>query len=129
MNYQTARQTILKHIPTLTGWTTYPDGIATGPHPPWIVISFRETTRDTTEALAVTTHHATLTIRVVGESETGVNIACEKLQNAIDGVSPEGMSALVPDVDSGTYPSELQQPHTSTPYIMRVLSWQTGWTA
>ena len=129
MRYLEARTATLSLLPDMPGWTVYGDGVADGAHPPWIVVSFTETGRDHTESLAATTHHGRLAVRVVGEGETGVNIACERLQSALDGGMPEGMSALVPDLDSGAYPAELQQPGSSRPYVIRVLTWHTGWPA
>ncbi|MBW3088827.1 hypothetical protein KIH77_08845 [Bifidobacterium sp. 82T24] len=127
MNYLEARTAVLALLPEMHGWAVYEDGMADGAHPPWIVVSLRQTGRDLNEAVHATLRHAVLDIRVVGVNETSVNIACERLQDALDGAMPEGLSALVPDIDSGTYAAELQQPESSRPYVMRVLTWRTGY--
>lgn len=128
--YAQARAAVIALLPELKGWTVYTDGIATGAHPPWVVVSLSENGREHTERLATTNHLATLDIRVVGSSELGIGIVCDKLTAALDGASPgNGVASLLPDKDSGVYASDLVATGTSTPYLMRVLTWRTGWPA
>lgn len=129
-SYAQARAAIISLIPALKGWTVYTDGIATGKKPPWIVVSLSENGREHTEGLAATNHLAKLNVRVVSTSETSIGVICDKLISALDGASPGGgVGSLVPDIDSGVYASELIDPVTSVPFLMRVLTWRTGWPA
>ena len=127
-SYADARASVIALLPELTGWKVYADGIATGQSPPWIVVSFSETGRDHAEALNTTNHRGVLDIRVVGTSELGIGIVCDKLTTALDGAKPEKVASLIPDIDSGVYASDLMQPDSSTPFLMRVLTWRTGWS-
>lgn len=128
--YARARAAIIGLLPDLKGWKVYTDGIATGKKPPWIVVSLSENGREHTEGLAATNHLATLDVRVVSTSETSIGVICDKLTSALDGASPGcGVGSLVPDIDSGVYASELIDSDTSVPFLMRVLTWRTGWPA
>jgi hypothetical protein len=117
-------------LPDLTGWPVY-DGMATGDRPPWIVVTLSEVGRDLTESVGVSDHMAKLDIRVVARTARSVDIVADKLQRALDGRTPApGMGVLMPDQDSGIYPSELTVPDSpGITYVMRVLTWRTGWTA
>lgn len=120
-----AKQRILTLMPPMPGWTVYHD-MATGMSPPWIVIRIRETGRDLTEAVAVTNRMITVDVRVVSDTADGIDIACMQYQQALDGVHPQGMGALVPYTDSGIYSSDVLNTATSTPFLMRVLTWRCG---
>lgn len=120
-----AKGRVRRLLPAMDGWRVYED-VATGPAPPWIVVRFGQSGRDTSEAVAVTSRLFTLDVRVVAASADAVNVACERYQEALDGAHPAGMGALVPASDSGVYASELTDPATGAPYVMRVLSWRVG---
>ena len=125
------RDKVFALLPSLKGWVVYRDGIATGKTPPWVVVSFTETSRAFSEArLQAMSHEGSLTIRVVGASEAGVNICCDNLTAALDGAKPDdpSISKLLADTDSGVYPSDLVTPETSMPFVMRVLKWRISWT-
>jgi hypothetical protein len=126
-----AKHSILELLPELKGWHVYTNGIATAAKPPWVVVAVRETGRGYTESLHVGNHLVTLDIRVVGDTDDGVNIVCSKLQDELDGIRPAdpNIGALLPETDSGVYSSELLQPDSSTPYVMRVLTWRTGFAS
>jgi hypothetical protein len=125
-----ARVAIVALIPEFQGWDVFLDGIATGKHPPWIVVSLSENGRDHSEGLATNSHRATLDIRVVSTSETSIGVVCDKLASALDGARPNTQIAvLTPNSDSGVYASDLVDTDTSTPYPMRVMTWRTGWPA
>jgi hypothetical protein len=127
-SYLDARNAILGLLPDLNGWQVYKDGIANGSKPPWVVVSLSEKWRDGSEAGSTSSHRATLSIRVVSTSESSIGGACDRLMHALDGAQPgSGIAGLLADADSGVYASELVNPDTSTPYLMRVLSWRTGW--
>ncbi|WP_143248884.1 hypothetical protein [Bifidobacterium tissieri] len=121
-----AKQRVLALMPDMSGWTVYPDGVATGAHPPWIVVQFDEIDRGLSEAVRATGCLWRLTIRVVGETPDGVNVACARLHDRLDGRMPDRMGALIPYSDSSVYASELTNPSTSTAYVMRVLTWRVG---
>lgn len=125
------RTQVLSLLPALSGWKIYTDGVATGKLPPWVVVSFTEKSRAFSEArLQAMSHEGSLTIRVVGASEAGVNICCDNLTTALDGARTNDprISTLIADSDSGTYLSDLTNPDTSSPYVMRVLAWRLTWT-
>lgn len=128
-SYLQARKSVISLLPTLQGWDVYTDGIATGASPPWVVVSLSEVNRESAENMRTTNHLGKLTIRVVGMSESGISAVCDKLMSALDGIKPDDAATLCPDHDSGVYASELINPKTSTPFLMRVLSWRTGWLA
>ena len=127
--YANARAAVIGLLPELKGWKVYTDGIATGAKPPWIVVSMSEDGRQVSEGGHTTNHLGKLDIRVVSLSELGIGIVCDRLTAALDGAHADGVSALIPDVDSGVYASELVDTDTSTPYLMRVLTWRIGWPA
>ena len=120
-----AKRRVMGLLPVMDGWAVFED-VATGAHPPWIVVRFGQIGRALSEAVAVTSRIYTLEVRVVGASADSVNVACDRYQEALDGRHPDGMGALVPDVDSGVYAAELTDPDTGFQYVMRVLSWRCG---
>lgn len=129
MDSQTARKLILQLIPPMRGWRVFTGGVAGKGSPPWIVVGLSEQGGSTSENAKRFGVDATLDIRVVGRSQAGVNIACQRLSILLDGartVNP-GISPLVPATDSGTYPADMTDPETGSPYIMRVLTWRIGW--
>lgn len=117
-------------VPELPGWDVYED-VATGQSPPWVVVRVTETGRDGAEDLHTVAHDGMLDIRIVARTGKAISIVADRLQAALDGaVSGDGrISRLLPDQDSGTYASELTVTDTSTPYLMRVLTWRFSWTA
>ncbi|MDF7665731.1 hypothetical protein [Bifidobacterium sp. ESL0745] len=128
MKYVEARQAVMGLLPKLEGWDVYIDGPPPKGSPPWIVALFSEKTRDHVESGRVTNHQGELSIRVVGPSDTGIGIVCDKLIS-LDGARPhKDMSCLVADIDR-SYPSELINPATNAPYQMRVMTWLTSWPA
>lgn len=115
-------------VPDLKGWRMFRDGLAIGGSPPWIVVGLNPDSTLRGEALNATACSGSLDIRVVGESQLGIGIACEKLQQALDGAYPgSGFSRLIPDKDSGIFASELESQSTSRPFMMRVLTWRVSW--
>lgn len=131
-SYAQARTGIISLLPDLPGWNqVYTDGIATGKSPPWIVVSLSEKGREGSEGGSTNVHHGVLDIRVVSPSELSIGIVCDKLTTALDHASPNiyGVASLIPDTDSGVYASELTNTDTGTPFMMRVLTWRTGWPA
>jgi hypothetical protein len=129
-SYAQARAAVIALIPEFPGWDVFLDGIATGEHPPWIVVSLSENGRDHSEGLSTNSHRAVLDIRVVSTSETSIGGVCDKLTSSLDGArANQEVSPLSPDKDSGVYASDLMVADTSTPYLMRVLTWRTGWPA
>lgn len=128
--YVDARDRVLALVPKLPGWRTYLGVPAQGASPPWVVVSFSETRRDSTESLCTCSHMGRLDIRVVGENDESIGIVCDRLQSALDGAYPgNGLGCLVPDRDSGVYQAELVSPMTGSPFSMRVLTWTVGWEA
>ena len=125
MNHLEAKSRVMQLMPDMPGWPVHWN-TATGPAPPWIVVRLLNAGIALNEAVNVTCRVWELDIRVVGADEDGVNIACERLQDAFDGRHPDGMAALVPYRDSGVYASELTDPRTGCAYVMRVLSWRGG---
>lgn len=117
-------------VPELPGWDVYED-VATGQSPPWVVVRVTETGRDGAEDLHTVSHDGMLDIRIVARTGKSISIVADRLQSALDGAVPGdgGTSRLLPDQDSGTYASELTVTDTSTPYLMRVLTWRFSWTA
>ena len=130
-SYLDARSSVVTLLPDTPGWTVYADGVATGSSPPWIVVSFTETDRETVEGGATTNHVGRLDVRVVGPSETGIGIVCDRLIHELDHARPAsgGVAPLVPFTDSGVYASDLMVPDSNVPFLMRVLQWRTGWPA
>lgn len=129
-SYIEARAAIIALIPEFPGWDVFLDGVATGEHPPWIVVSLSEDGRRHSEGLSTNSHDATLDIRVVSTSESSIGGVCDRLMAALDGArATSGIAALAPDRDSGVYASDLVDAKTSIPYLMRVLTWRTGWPA
>lgn len=128
MRYIDARRAVMGLLPELRGWDVYTDGPPSKGSPPWVVATFSEKDRGHVECGRVTDHLGELSIRVVGPSDEGIGIVCDKLM-ALDGARPhKDMSCLVADIDS-SYPSELTDRATNTPYQMRVMTWLTGWPA
>ncbi|RSX56772.1 hypothetical protein [Bifidobacterium samirii] len=125
MNANEAARRVMALKPALDGWRVY-EHTAHGGAPPWIVLGVDQTGCDVNEAVNVTSRRFTLTARIVGHDAQGVNIVCDRLQDAFDGRHPDGMGALVPYSDSGVYASELTDPETSQQYPMRVLTWRFG---
>lgn len=117
-------------VPELPGWDVYED-VATGQSPPWVVVRVTETGRDGAEDLHTVSHDGMLDIRIVARTGKAISIVADRLQAALDGAVPgDGRtSRLLPDQDSGTYASELTVTDSSTPYLMRVLTWRFSWTA
>lgn len=117
-------------VPELPGWDVYED-VATGQSPPWVVVRVTETGRDGAEDLHTVSHGGMLDIRIVARTGKAISIVADRLQAALDGAVPDDgrISRLLPDQDSGTYASELTVTDTSTPYLMRVLTWRFSWTA
>lgn len=129
MDSLTARKLILKLLPSMAGWQVFTGGVAGKGAPPWIVAGLSESGADVSENSRRTGVDATLDVRVVGRSQAGVNVACQRLSRALDGartVNP-AIAPLTPSTDSGTYPADMTDPETGSPYIMRVLTWRTGW--
>ena len=117
-------------VPALPGWDVYED-VATGQSPPWVVVRVTETGRDGAEDLHTVAHDGMLDIRIVARTGESISIVADRLQSALDGAVPDDgrISRMLPDQDSGTYASELTVTDTSTPYLMRVLTWRFSWTA
>ena len=117
-------------VPELPGWDVYED-VATGQSPPWVVVRVTETGRDGAEDLHTVSHDGMLDIRIVARTGKSISIVADRLQASLDGAVPDDrrISRLLPDQDSGTYASELTVTDTSTPYLMRVLTWRFSWTA
>ena len=130
-SYLDARSAVVALLPALSGWTVYEDGVATGSSPPWIVVSFSETDRETSEGGSTSNHVGRLDIRVVGPSERGIGVVCDRLMQSLDHARPPsgGVAPLIPLTDSGTYASDLMVPDSNVPFLMRVLRWRTGWPA
>ena len=129
-SYLDVSDSVIALIPVIPGWEsrTFTGGVSTGQSPPWIVASFSEDGRSTSEGGSVTSHSGKLDVRVVSTSASSVGVACERISSALDFARPgHRVSQLVPDRDSGVYASELTQPDTGIPYVMRVLTWRLAW--
>ncbi len=66
-----------------------------------------------------------LKLTVVSDSEASVNALCSSLRDKLDYAHPPGLTPLIPNTDSGSYPSDLIDSSTGMAYAMRVLSHTT----
>lgn len=129
-DYMKVRESVLRLVGDIHGWDVYADGIApAGKTPPWVVIGLTETSRTHTESQSTDLHIGRLDIRIVARSQTSVDTLASHLTERLDGARPDmpGLSPLIGDVDTGSTPSDLTDPDTGTPYMMRVLTWRIGW--
>lgn len=124
------RESIIRLVGEIRGWDVYTDGIApAGKTPPWVVVGLTETSRTHTESQRTDLHIGRLDIRIVARSQTSVDMLASLLTERLDGARPDmpGPSPLIGDVDTGSNPSDLTDPDTGMPYMMRVLTWRIGW--
>lgn len=125
-----AREHVLSLLPDMPSWKTWKGHPAQGASPPWIVASFSEINTLGSESLRPNLHEGRLDIRVVSHTEESVGVACDKLISALFGAIPHwSMSSLRFERDSGIYAAELVSPLTGSPFLMRVITFRTGWSA
>lgn len=129
-DYTQVRESVLNLIGEIRGWNVYTDGIApSGKTPPWVIVGLTETTRTHTESQSTDLHIGRLDIRIVARTQTSVDALASLLIGRLDGARPQtgDTSALIGDVDTGSRPSDLIDPSTGAPYMMRVLTWRVAW--
>ena len=74
-------------------------------------------------------HIGKLDIRIVARTQLAVDTLADLLTRRLDGADPHavGVSPLIGDTDTGSMPSDLIDPDTGSPYMMRVLTWRVAW--
>ena len=130
MTYRATRDAIINMIPKLDGWPLYTGGIApANAKPPWVVAGVSETTRTHTESQTTDLHIGKLDIRIVARTQLAVDTLADLLTRRLDGADPHavGVSPLIGDTDTGSMPSDLIDPDTGSPYMMRGLTWRVAW--